>query len=66
MSVRLKERHLDPVIARGLALAALVVGFGIMAGALATGGNVIVIAVGLFVAGFSMDLFRICEPRDGE
>jgi hypothetical protein len=39
-------------------------GFGTMAAALAAGGNLPMIALGLILAGLSMDLFCIAKSRD--
>jgi len=43
-----------------------VFGFGTMAAALAAGGNVAMIALGLILAGLSMDLFCIARSRGGK
>ena len=55
---------LDPVIVRGVALAVLLGAAGIVSAALIQGGNVPMLAMGLIVAAFAMDLFRLVEPRD--
>ena len=47
-----------------MALAAILFGFGILAAALAVGGSVPLIALGLIVAALSMDLFRVAKARD--
>jgi small-conductance mechanosensitive channel len=49
-----------------LALAAVLFGFGTMAAALAVGGNVAMIALGLVLSGLSMDLFCIAKSQDRE
>jgi CxxC motif-containing protein (DUF1111 family) len=41
-------------------------GFGTMAAALAAGGSLPMIALGLILAALSMDLFRHAKPRDEE
>jgi hypothetical protein len=51
-------------VIRGLALAALLFGFGTMAAALAAGGNAPMIALGLILAAVSMDLFSVAVARD--
>ena len=47
-----------------MALAAILFGFGMLAAALAVGGNVPMIGLGLIVAALSMDLFRVAKTRD--
>ena len=47
-----------------MALAAILFGFGTMAAALAVGGSVPMIALGLILAALSMDLFRVAKARD--
>ena len=47
-------------------MAAVLFGFGTMAAALAVGGNLPMIALGLILAGISMDLFCIAKSRDRE
>ena len=49
-----------------MALAAILFGFGMLAAALAVGGNVPLIGLGLIVAALSMDLFRVAKARDEE
>jgi uncharacterized membrane protein YdcZ (DUF606 family) len=49
-----------------LALAIVVFGFGTVAAALAAGGNVPMIALGLILTALSMDLFRIAGSRDAD
>jgi hypothetical protein len=49
-----------------LAIAALLLGFGLMAAALAAGGNAPMIALGLILAAVSMHLFRLATPPDEE
>jgi len=61
-----EERKLETEVIAGLALATVVFGFGTMAAALAAGGNVAMIALGLILAGISMDLFCIAKSRDRE
>ena len=58
-----KERKLEPEIIAGLALAATLFGFITLAAALAAGGNVPMIGLGLVVTALSMDLFRIANAR---
>jgi hypothetical protein len=41
-------------------------GFGTMAAALAVGGNLPMIAIGLILAGVSMDLFCVAKSRGEE
>ena len=60
---RLKERNLETEIIQGLALAAILFGFGMLAAALAVGGSVPMIGLGLIVAALSMDLFRVAKAR---
>jgi len=55
---------LETEVVRGLALAALLFGFGTLAAALAAGGSVAMIAFGLILTALSMDLFRLTSPRD--
>jgi uncharacterized membrane protein YdcZ (DUF606 family) len=59
---------MEPEVIRGLALAAIVYGFGTIAAALAAGGVVPMIALGLILSALSMDLFRLAgspgEERD--
>jgi hypothetical protein len=57
---------LEAEIIRGLALAAVLFGFGAMAAALAAGGSLPMIALGLILAALSMDLFRVAQSRDEE
>lgn len=59
-----EERKLETEVIAGLALAAVLFGFGTMAAALAAGGNLPMIALGLILAGLSMDLFCIAKSRD--
>jgi hypothetical protein len=47
-----------------LALAAILIGFGTLAAALAAGGSVPMIALGLILAALSMELFRLAKSRD--
>ena len=47
-----------------MALAAILLGFGILAAAFAVGGSVPMIALGLILAAVSMDLFRVAKARD--
>jgi hypothetical protein len=47
----------------GLALAAILFGFGTMAAGLAVGGNLPMIALGLILAGISMNLFCVAKER---
>lgn len=58
--------NLETEVIRGFALAAVVFGFGTLAAALAAGGNVPMIALGLVLTALSMDLFRIAGSRDEE
>jgi hypothetical protein len=55
---------METEIIQGLALAAILFGFGMLAAALAVGGNVPLIGLGLIVAALSMDLFRVAKARD--
>lgn len=57
---------MEAEVVRGLALAAILSGFGTLAAALAAGGSVPMIALGLVLAALSMDLFRIANSRDQE
>jgi hypothetical protein len=59
-----EERNLETEVTRGLALAALLFGLGSIAAALAAGGNVPMIALGLILAAFAMDLFLMATPPD--
>jgi hypothetical protein len=61
-----EERKLESEIISGLALAAALFGFGLMAAALAAGGSLPMIALGLILAALGMDLFSHATPRDGE
>lgn len=63
-SRRPKERNLETEIIQGLALAATLFGFGMLAAAMAAGGSLPLIALGLIVAALSMDLFRVAKSRD--
>ena len=60
---RLKERNLETEIIQGLALAATLFGVGMLAAAMAAGGSLPLIALGLIVAALSMDLFRVAKSR---
>ena len=60
---RLWEGNLETEIIHGLALAAILIGFGALAAALAAGGSVSMIALGLILSALSMDLFRIARAR---
>jgi hypothetical protein len=55
---------METEIIQGLALAAILFGFGMLAAALAVGGNVPLIGLGLIVAALSMDLFRVAKARE--
>ena len=55
---------METEIIQGLALAATVFGVGMLAAAMAAGGSVPLIALGLIVAALSMDLFRVAKSRD--
>ena len=57
---------METEVIQGLALAAILFGFGMLAAALAAGGNVPLIGLGLIVAALSMDLFRVAKARDEE
>jgi hypothetical protein len=57
---------LETEVIRGLALAVVLFGFGTMAAALAAGGNVPMVALGLILAALSMDLFALAKSRDEE
>jgi hypothetical protein len=57
---------LETEIIQGLALAATLFGLGMLAAAMAAGGSVPLIALGLIVAALSMDLFRAAKARDEE
>lgn len=59
-----EERKLESEVIAGLALATIVFGFGTMAAALAAGGNVAMIGLGLVLAGLSMDLFCIARDKN--
>jgi uncharacterized membrane protein YdcZ (DUF606 family) len=59
-----REVNLETEVIRGFALAAVLFGFGTLAAALAAGGNVPMIALGLILAALSMDLFRIAGSRE--
>jgi uncharacterized membrane protein YdcZ (DUF606 family) len=59
-----KGRNPEPEVVRGLALAALLFGCGTLVAALAAGGSVAMIALGLILTALSMDLFRLTSPRD--
>jgi len=61
-----KERNLETEVIRGLALAAILSGFGTLAAALAAGGSAPMIALGLILAALSMDLFGLANSRDEE
>jgi hypothetical protein len=49
-----------------LAIAALLFGFGMLAVALAAGGILPMIALGLILAALSMNLFYLANTRDAE
>ena len=57
---------METEVIAGLALAAIVFGFGTMAAALAVGGNLPMIALGLILAGISMNLFCVAKERGEE
>ena len=57
---------METEIIQGLALAATLFGVGMLAAAMAAGGSVPLIALGLIVAALSMDLFRVAKARDEE
>ena len=61
---RLEEMKLEPEIIQGLALAAILFGSGMLAAALAVGGSVPMIALGLILAALSMELFGLAKARD--
>jgi len=61
---RREEPELETEVIAGLALAAVLFGFGTMAAALAVGGNLPMIALGLILAGISMDLFCVAKSRN--
>jgi len=61
-----RERNLETEVVRGLALAAVLLGFGTLVAALAAGGSVPMIALGLILTALSMDLFRLTKPQDKE
>ena len=62
----MREGNLEAEVIRGLALATVLCGFGTLAAALAAGGNVPMIALGLILAALSMDLFRIAGSGDDD
>ena len=57
---------METEIIRGLAIATLVFGFGMLAVALAAGGILPMIALGLIFAALSMNLFYLANARDAE
>jgi len=59
-----REANLETEVIQGLALAAVLFGFGTLAAALAAGGNVPMIALGLILTALSMDLFRMAGSGD--
>ncbi len=63
---RREEPELETEVIAGLALAAVLFGFGTMAAALAVGGNLPMIALGLILAGISMNLFCVVKERGEE
>ena len=55
---------METEVIRGLALAAVLTGFGLFAASLAAGGSLPLITLGLILSALSMDLFRISQSRD--
>ncbi|MGO9262177.1 MAG: hypothetical protein ACLQU1_38625 [Bryobacteraceae bacterium] len=49
-----------------MALAAILCGFGVLSAALAAGGSIPMIVLGLILAALSMDLFRLAKARGEE
>jgi len=56
--------NLETEVVRGFAIAAILLGFGTLVAALAAGGSLPMIALGLILAALSMDLFGLTDPRE--
>ena len=55
---------MEPEVVNGIALAVALFGIASVAAAVMAGGNVAMIALGLILAGLSMDLFNRAQPPD--